>query len=83
MSPAKHLHSDLLYMTDAVCHEEELEKRAHPEVSGENEDSPFCCVDSVVHKDAGGAEGSTVLPTSLVHYSYLTWTACGVQLMKL
>lgn len=74
----KHLHSDL-YMTDTICHEEEVEVW----VSGENEDSRLCCVDSVVHKDAGGAEGSTVLPTSLVHYSYLTWTACGVQLMKL
>lgn len=42
-----------VYMTDVVCHEEELEVW----VSGENEDSWFCCIGSVVHKDAGGANG--------------------------
>lgn len=51
-------------------------------MSGETQDSQFCCVDSVVHKDAGGAEDSSFLPTSLVH-SYLTLTASGTQLMKL
>lgn len=49
---------------------------------GRTQDSQFCCVDSVVHKDAGGAEDSSFLPTSLVH-SYLTLTASGTQLMKL
>lgn len=52
------------------------------EQEGRAQDSQFCCVDSVVHKDAGGAEDSSFLSTSLVH-SYLTLTACGMQLMKL
>lgn len=62
---------------DGHCHKERLEVC----VGGEHEDSQLRCVDLVVHKGAGGAEGSVSFQP--VWFIILTSHACGAQLMKL